>query len=919
MLLLGRLLLLPSIWAWAGLRQAQGYGDEMMLDNPITIEPRTGNIYDTKPKLKIKGSGFGQFSAEDLLQLKFDPPMAHGDVLAQATVKSEDIVLELAPGKIWPQSEGVLKLVEAFFGQEPLVTTPITVATVIPTPTVYPANDILFLTSTRHLMINGTNFNLKKTGLFFSPPLSYDTDITILVDSPTLILVLLVAKGGGIAKWADEPGPLKLVAIDTGAGNMLLREDLGGVTIAEMQADTKGHSISVENHEEVSMYQSTKVLTIAGIGFNPDNTKFRFGNTALLEGKNYTATGITPYSATISLTEGSKWRLNDEALPGPLLLLAADSGDGFVPLGSTNAKAGRKVATVYEDPKLEESHTEIGRTLTHELNLKGSGFTKVFPPMIIFDPAIQREDYVVQVMNRTSVKLTLAGAGRGWLPEGKTGGLSVTSINTGGGMFHFKNPVPVATVVADDDPHHTGINFKPNYVAQLYQSSNLPLVIEGEGFPVDTPAKLEFAFGGPSEESFSSKTVSDTKLEVTLAEGHTWADKGGPLILRKATFGEVEVSSSFSIVESPSSGLVVATVLDDPFISASQLHVYASHTKHITIQGSGFISAFDIHKKPKLELSPTMSADFWIKDGEWTDETVTISLAPEPGAKWADVRVEGETTAIKVTSVDTGAGSVAMPAGGIVIAQVQMDDATFSCEDSCLYANDGECDELQDESASLNWVGYMSESNSKYVDIQAASASKERPGSRGDLGDVSASQASDDLAARVPSCPMGTDCTDCGFPLVELGTCTNTCQYYPRDGVCDDRRGQGVCADGTDCQDCGPWGQSNFTQGESASSSPEESINTDDSSFLASKNHPKLKGQEGNALGPFKRVFTKHEAIRKELDQAEGLFMESLYAAIVLVGGSVFVYLVVLVMRFAKGERISIPIPTNPDVDDHRR
>lgn len=72
----------------------------MMLDNPITIEPRTGNIYDTKPKLKIKGSGFGQFSAEDLLQLKFDPPMAHGDVLAQATVKSEDIVLELAPGKM---------------------------------------------------------------------------------------------------------------------------------------------------------------------------------------------------------------------------------------------------------------------------------------------------------------------------------------------------------------------------------------------------------------------------------------------------------------------------------------------------------------------------------------------------------------------------------------------------------------------------------------------------------------------------------------------------------------------------------------------------------------------------------------------------------------------------------------------------
>ena len=55
------------------------------------------------------------------------------------------------------------------------------------------------------------------------------------------------------------------------------------------------------------MYQSTKVITIAGSGFNPDGTKFRFGNT-LLEGANYTA-DVTPESATFSLEEGSKWRL----------------------------------------------------------------------------------------------------------------------------------------------------------------------------------------------------------------------------------------------------------------------------------------------------------------------------------------------------------------------------------------------------------------------------------------------------------------------------------------------------------------------------------------------------------------------------------------------------------------------------------
>ena len=30
-----------------------------------------------------------------------------------------------------------------------------------------------------------------------------------------------------------------------------------------------------------------------------------------------------------------------------------------------------------------------------------------------------------------------------------------------------------------------------------------------------------------------------------------------------------------------------------------------------------------------------------------------------------------------------------------MIAEVRADDETFSCEDSCIYANDGECDENQ--------------------------------------------------------------------------------------------------------------------------------------------------------------------------------------------------------------------------------
>ncbi|CAM9167772.1 unnamed protein product, partial [Hapterophycus canaliculatus] len=280
MVLFGRAL--PLALAWVGLRAARGIGNE----KPVMFQSRARMVYDTQPKLKIRGSGFGLLTVEDVLSLKFEPQMPNGGALPRAIVLSDDtILLELTPGQRW--ASYLLLLVEASLQGEPLITEPVSVASVIPTPTVNPSNNNLYLTMSQRVMINGTNFGLKRTALYFSPPLVEDTDIYVLqVKSPTTIWVSLVHTNEG-KRWADEPGPLKLVAINTGAGILRLREDLGGVTIAEMQADMKGHSMSVENHEEVSMYQSSKVLTIAGEGFNPAGTRFRFGNT-LVEGKNFT-------------------------------------------------------------------------------------------------------------------------------------------------------------------------------------------------------------------------------------------------------------------------------------------------------------------------------------------------------------------------------------------------------------------------------------------------------------------------------------------------------------------------------------------------------------------------------------------------------------------------------------------------------
>lgn len=61
--------------------------------------------------------------------------------------------------------------------------------------------------------------------MFFARGCNYALFTCLQVKSSTTIWVSLVQKAEG-TQWADEPGPLKLVAIDTGAGRLLLREDV---------------------------------------------------------------------------------------------------------------------------------------------------------------------------------------------------------------------------------------------------------------------------------------------------------------------------------------------------------------------------------------------------------------------------------------------------------------------------------------------------------------------------------------------------------------------------------------------------------------------------------------------------------------------------------------------------------------------
>jgi hypothetical protein len=162
----------------------------------------------------------------------------------------------------------------------------------------------------------------------------------------------------------------------------------------------------------------------------------------------------------LPLKTGSQWRKNVENLPGYLTLLAVNAGEGFVAVGPTNAAKGRDVATVFERPDVHSSNTKLYRTHSHELHLKGEGFTKVLSkPQLKFNPPlIEGTDYSISVIDRTEMEVTLLD-GKKWRND--DGPLQITSINTRGdeaGWIQLggEGGVHVAEIVGDIDSDATG-------------------------------------------------------------------------------------------------------------------------------------------------------------------------------------------------------------------------------------------------------------------------------------------------------------------------------------------------------------------------------------------------------------------------------------------------------------------------------
>jgi len=764
----------------------------------VAVDDRPNPIYSTvTQKLRLKGNGFGAAGTGEHLNLQFVPAMLKADYKVQV-LSDTALSVNLVPGKAWPiaADEGtdlyLFSLIDDRKGTQNQLESPVIIAKVIPTPTVMHGGEkVIYMTGSTKFNINGTGFRAKTMELIFDPPLEKDVDYMLTTRSSThMQLVLRTGR-----KWRsdNEPGPLKLKRIDTGAGDLRIDAKYGGVTVAEVQVDLGAHGVTVESAPETRRYQGDPALTIVGSGFN-DTVSFntlKWGNSLRGKGVNYTITKASGSALTLSLKPGSVWRSNPANLPGPLKLLAVNAGVGLVPVGPTEAKKGRTVATIFEDPTvLSNPQQTVYQTHTHELWVQGRGFTRgAYGTKLDFDPPLQAGiDYVMMVFNRTHLLISLLD-GRKWAPQ--PGILRVIGVDTGAGAFKRFQPVAVAHVASDAEDHPSGLTVARTASQILYQTAAIrKLEIQGSSF-CQAP-QLTFQPPLSNGVDYTVTRATTEKISLTLKPHKKWRFEAGPLYLT-----QIQCGSNAAVELAYGQGIVVATVLADPTIEASERKIYATHTKRLIVQGSGF--SLD---GTELTLRPTSRSSYEVESVEMAEMVLIL----KEGKSWAPHgKDDGKPVAIYVTKVDTGAGEVVMEDDGAIVARVFADPSGAVCDDSCEWALDGVCDdgsagEDERETFDDDYGGFYG-----YDDDYYGGYGYDYYGDGDGDGD-------DDDDFLAPVCEKGTDCTDCGSadpdaPAIE---CTNTCQWA-NDDYCDDTRTSSLCDLGTDCHDCGPASKGNFT------------------------------------------------------------------------------------------------------------
>ena len=734
---------------------------------------------------------------------------------------------------------------------------PVPVASILGTPSIMRRDDrLVYITGTKRIFVNGTNFRSKETTFVFDPPLYRDVDYVMEVLSSEVALLTL--KTG--RKWRSdgEPGPLKIKRLNTGGGDLRIDAKFGGVTVAEVQADLGAHGVTVETTSDKRLYQSSKTLTILGNGFNDTGVKgantLRWANSLRGKGVNYTVVNAEKNQLDLELAEGSKWRANPANLPGTLVLLAVNAGAGPIPVGATEQKKGRAVATIYADPSVKTSAetTSLARTLSHELWVEGQGFTRSQTSMTlrakagdeVFDLR-QFVDYVLVAFNETHLRVWLQD-GKSWSPKDDAV-LECVALDTGAGPWEgvsLEKPLALAKIVADASHSSDAAVTRTVTTQQLYETpSNKKLTIDGDKFcthsaqKVITPADVQLTFSPAIDQAdtFTVHEVTDTQITLDLKKNKKWP--AGTLKVMSLKCSPKDDAATFAGEE----GVAIATVLPNPVIEeAPELVLYAHHSKKLVVRGSGFsVEGTELVFDPKQDVPP-------FKVVECLEDFIALELNDDDAAaSWVAENLlpakdapRSQGIKLKVVQIDTGAGAFDFETPPIVALVVNEPEGDI-CDDSCEWANDGICDDgtmpflVDDEGVNGrkfihsddDFGGFKDDDDDDdiygYGDEYAYGNYFDRGYDEFGEGWMSDwNTESDAKKKNAAVCAMGTDCTDCqpragDGKLQEApdSTCDNTC-YYARDNFCDDGRDgmSAYCDPGTDCQDCGPVGADNYTR-----------------------------------------------------------------------------------------------------------
>lgn len=412
-------------------------------------------VYHDAGSIFIQGSGFNP----DETTLRFSNGLLGKGVnytISQLTETSA--VLKLTPGSLWRKNvenlPGYLTLLAVNAGAGLVAVGPmnagkgVDVARVFERPNVFSSFTKLFRTHSHELHIRGVGFPMVMSTpeLKFDPPLVQGKDYTLRVVDRTDIELTL--KDG--REWASRACDLVVTDINTrgDAGGWVTLPG-NGVHVAQIVED-----VDSENTGGIEVYPMTQrvyqsvlhgKIEITGSGFS-DGISFLF-SPSLTENVDYTTTFVNKNKVSLNLKNGKKWASE----PGMLIVKAVKVDGKSFPLANGD---GIRVATVLEDPVIEEGDDYVHETQSKVVVISGRGFTNVADVRVVVRPTVPGAYKVLSVSDDT-IRIQLK-PDYDWLPSFLSLGdsdkqvpLQVASIDTGAGDVVFDEPITIGQVVKD--------------------------------------------------------------------------------------------------------------------------------------------------------------------------------------------------------------------------------------------------------------------------------------------------------------------------------------------------------------------------------------------------------------------------------------------------------------------------------------